>query len=145
MRFKRIKPAGETAVYHCLSRVVGGQKLLDDLGKEKLFQLLWPLAAFCGVEVLTYCMMSNHFHLLVRIPPPAELSEDALLDKPTAFNGPQGVWTVLAQESLKQRGKIDATIRASVAARHGDVSASMKEFKQSRSRWYNERKERFGL
>ena len=47
-------------------------------GKEKLVQLLWPLANFCGVEVLTYCMMSNHFHLLVQIPPPTELSEEAL-------------------------------------------------------------------
>ena len=28
--------AGAAAVYHCISRVVGGQMLLDDLGKEKL-------------------------------------------------------------------------------------------------------------
>ena len=144
MRLKRIKPVGETAVYHCLSRIVGGQMLLDDLGKEKLVQLLWPLARFCGVEVLTYCMMSNHFHLLVRIPPPTELSEEALQEKLTAFYGPQGVWTVLAQEGLKKTGKIDATIRASVEARQGDVSAFMKEFKQSFSRWYNERNDRFG-
>ena len=144
MRLKRIKPAGETAVYHCVSRIVGGEKLLDDLGKEKLVQLLWPLATFCGVEVLTYCMMSNHFHLLVRIPPPAELSEEALLEKLTAFYGPQGAKTVLAQESLKKQGKIDAGIRASVEARQGDVSAFMSEFKQSFSRWYNGRNERFG-
>ncbi len=117
---------------------------MDDLGKEKLVQLLWPLARFCGVEVLTYCMMSNHFHLLVRIPPPTELSEEALLEKLTAFYGPHGVWTVLAQEGLKQTGKIDPLIRASVEARQGDVSAFMRVFKQSFSRWYNERNDRFG-
>ena len=26
------------------------------------------LEAFCGVEVVTFCLMSNHFHLLVRVP-----------------------------------------------------------------------------
>ena len=32
MRLARIKIEGTTAVYHCISRVVGGQRLLDDLG-----------------------------------------------------------------------------------------------------------------
>jgi len=51
MRMARIKLVGETAVYHCISRVVGGQKLLDSLCKEKLVELLGRLSAFCGVEV----------------------------------------------------------------------------------------------
>ncbi|MCX6863846.1 MAG: transposase, partial [Verrucomicrobia bacterium] len=67
MRRARIKEAG--AVYHCVSRTVGGQFLLDDLAKQRLVDLLFPLAQFCGVEIITYCMMSNHFHLLIRIPP----------------------------------------------------------------------------
>ena len=50
MRMARIKIEGATAVYHCISRIVGGQMLLDDLGKEKLIGLLGKLAEFCGVE-----------------------------------------------------------------------------------------------
>ena len=80
MRMARIKLVGETAVYHCISRVVGGQMLLDSLGKEKLVELLGRLSAFCGVEVVPYAMMDNHFHVLVRVPPPPELSDEALLD-----------------------------------------------------------------
>jgi len=144
MRLARIKLVGETAVYHCLSRVVGGQMLLDSLGKEKLVELLGRLSAFCGVEVLTYAMMDNHFHVLVRVPPPPELSDEALLDKLSAFYGPNGVWTVLAREALKERGRIDAGIRESVMSRMGDVSAFMKEFKQRFSRWYNRVTGRFG-
>jgi REP element-mobilizing transposase RayT len=140
----RIKLVGETAVYHCISRVVGGQMLLDSLCKEKLVELLGRLSAFCGVEVLTYCMMSNHFHVLVRVPPPPELSDEALLEKLSVFYGERGVWTVLARESLKDRGRIDADIRESVMSRMGDVSAFMKEFKQRFSRWYNKQTGRFG-
>ena len=87
MRMARIKIEGATAVYHCISRVVGGQMLLDDLGKEKLVGLLGKLAEFCGVEVITYCMMSNHFHLLLRIPVRVELSDEQLLAKMAAFYG----------------------------------------------------------
>jgi len=36
MRMARIKLLDGIAVYHCISRIVGGQFLLDDLGKEKL-------------------------------------------------------------------------------------------------------------
>ncbi len=140
----RIKIEGATAVYHCISRVVGGQMLLDDLGKEKLVGLLGKLAEFCGVEVITYCMMSNHFHLLLRVPVRAELSDEQLLAKMAKFYGKKGILTVLAQESLKQRGKIDLDIRESVVGRMGDVSAFMKEFKQRFSRWYNKTTGRFG-
>ena len=43
MRMARIKWVGETAVYRCISRVVGGQMLLDNGGKEKLVELLGRL------------------------------------------------------------------------------------------------------
>ena len=89
-------------------------------------------------------MMSNHFHLLVRVPVRAELSDEELLAKMVAFYGKKGVLTVLARESLKARGKIDQDIRDSVVGRMGDVSAFMKEFKQRFSRWYNKLTKRFG-
>ncbi len=140
----RIKLAGESAVYHCISRIVGGQRLLDDLGKEKLVGILGKLAEFCDVEVITYCIMCNHFHLLLRVPVRVELSDTELLAKMVKFYGKKGILTALAQEGLKVRGKIDPDIRDSVVSRMGDVSAFMKELKQRFSRWYNKRMERFG-
>ena len=51
-----------------MSRIVGGQMLLGDREKEVLRKMLWQVADFCGVEVLTYSIMTNHFHVLVRVP-----------------------------------------------------------------------------
>ena len=145
MRLPRLKGSREqSAVYHCISRVVGGQFLLDDLGKEKLAQLLLRLAAFCGMEVITYCMMGNHFHLLVRVPIRQELSDTELLQRLEAFYGRRGVLTVLAREGIESRGGIDAVLRRSLLERMGDVSVFMKEFKQRFSRWYNRHTGRFG-
>ena len=145
MRLSRLKGSPEQpAVYHCISRVVGGQYLLDDLGKEKLSQLLLKLAAFCGVEVITYCMMANHFHLLIRVPIRQDLSDAQLLQRLEDFYGKKGVLTALARQDIESRGGIDAVLRQSLLERRGDVSAFLKEFKQNFSRWYHRQAARFG-
>ena len=59
---------GRDAVYHCMSRTVNGERLFGEREKEMLRRMLHQVADFCGVQVLTYCVMSNHFHVLVRVP-----------------------------------------------------------------------------
>ena len=43
--------------------------------------MMWKLAVFCGVEVITYCVMSNHFHILLRVPEPVQLTDAQLLER----------------------------------------------------------------
>ncbi len=50
-----------------MSHTVAGTPYFDDRAKEVLRKMIWQVAAFSGVEVLTYCIMSNHFHVLVRV------------------------------------------------------------------------------
>ncbi|MFM8878246.1 MAG: transposase, partial [Verrucomicrobiota bacterium] len=86
LRLARIKGVeGAAAVYHCISRTVGGEKLLDEACREKLSEILMSLSAFCGLEVITYCMMPNHFHLLIRVPERRELSDAELLGRAEEF------------------------------------------------------------
>lgn len=142
MRRGRIKEAG--AVYHCVSRTVGGQFLLDELAKQRLVDLLFPLAQFCGVEIITFCMMSNHFHLLMRIPAPSYIPDSVLLLRAEHFYGNQALLPSLARADLQRSGSISSHIRHSLSSRMGDVSAFMKEFKQRFSRWFNRHSKRFG-
>ncbi|MCW5557246.1 MAG: transposase [Verrucomicrobiae bacterium] len=137
----------QPAVYHCISRVVGAQFLLDDLAKEKLSEILLKLAKFCGIQIITYCFLSNHFHLLIRVPPlhaRQDIPDAELLRRLEDFYGKKGVLTVLAREGIEKRGGIDADLRQSLLERMGEVSAFMKEFKQRFSRWYNRQHGRFG-
>ncbi|MBX3734960.1 MAG: transposase [Verrucomicrobiae bacterium] len=143
-RMKVKAEEGRVGVYHCISRVVGGQRLLDDLCKEKLAEILLKLARFCGIEIITYCMMGNHFHLLLRVPAAREIPDAELLQRLEGFYGKRGILTVLAREGLETRGAVDPDIRQSLLERMGDVSAFMKEFKQRFSRWYNRQTGRFG-
>ncbi|MFV0416029.1 MAG: transposase [Chthoniobacterales bacterium] len=48
--------------------------ITGDEEKAYFYALMRRLERFMGVEVVTYCLMSNHFHLLLRIPAPGKLA-----------------------------------------------------------------------
>ena len=144
MSMTRIKLTGQIACYHLVGRAFAGAHLFGDLEKEILTGMLWKMAAFCGLEVITYCMMSNHFHVLVRVPESQQLTDARLLERIEGLYGARGALTLLAREAMTERVKIDEDIRQNLLERMGDVSAFMKELKQRFSRWYNRRHERFG-
>jgi REP element-mobilizing transposase RayT len=152
MRTSRVKVVGESAVYHCISRVVAGERLLDEGAKEVLRKMVWKTAAFCGVEVLAYCVMSNHFHVLVRVPPldgDEPLSRAEVLRRYRAFYGEiPGSPDYPSAEVLA--GKfVDGGVEAErwetrLRARMGDVSEYMKLLKQRFTIWFNKTHRRFG-
>ncbi len=81
MRSSRIKADSTQAeaVYHCMTRTVNGERLIDDAAKEILRKHLSQVAAYCGVQVLTYAILSNHFHVLVKVPVKTIPPDDELL------------------------------------------------------------------
>src|SRR6056297_1842576 len=62
-----------TTCHHTLSRVAGGEFLFGDIEKEAFRKILRRMERFSGVEVLTYAVMGNHFHLLLRVPERAQI------------------------------------------------------------------------
>ena len=148
MRSRRIKIFGAPAVYHCMTRTVNGERLFHDREMEVLRKMLWQVADFCGAEILTYCVMSNHFHVLVRFPEKEVLSDAELMrrykilyPKPTKFQSA----SVGVMESQLEAGGAEADeIRRGLMARMGDVSEYMKTVKQRFSVWYNRSHGRYG-
>ena len=144
MRKARLKVTGSTAVYHCISRIVSGQFLLDDHCKEVFQDSMWRQADFAGVQILTHSLMTSHIHIVVRVPAPSEVSDAQLLDRVQALYGPDAPQTLLLRKDLDREGAIPRKIRERLLQRMGDVSAFMKELKQRFSRWYNQTHHRFG-
>ena len=141
---RRIKVEGRDAVYHGMSRVVGRQYLLGALEKDVFVRMLWKQAAFCGVEVLTYCVMSNHFHLLLRIPHVQEVCDEEMLQRVEALYGRAHFLPRALREHWGRHGRLPERERSALRARMGDISFFMKELKQRFSRWYNHRHQREG-
>jgi len=110
--------------------------------------MIWQVADFCGVEVLTYCIMSNHFHVLIQVPCVDSVSDAELLrrfkvlyPKPTKYQ----VTSFAEIERLLRAGGDDASdVRQKLLARMGDLSEFMKTVKQRFSIWYNRHHNRYG-
>ena len=79
----RTKPV----IYHCISRVVGRQLVLEVDEREHFRMLMRMCEKFTGCRVLSYCLMSNHFHLLLEVPPMPEggISDQELFERLGVF------------------------------------------------------------
>ena len=64
--------------YHITSRIVSRQMWFRDPKlKDEIVGWLYGVAAFSGVELLAWCVMDNHFHILVHVP---EVPDEYRLD-----------------------------------------------------------------
>ena len=145
MSLRRVKVFGEIeAVYHCMSRIVGGERWLQNSAKEILRRQMWRVSDFCGIEVLTYCIMSNHFHILIRVPAKQEVSDEELLRRFFVLYG-DGKVSFESLAAMLQENDDDAKAwRKLMLSRMGDVSMFMKMLKQRFSIWYNRSHQRLG-
>ena len=112
-------------------------------------QMMRKYERFYGVRVMTYCVMSNHFHILVEVPKRREVmpSDEELLAEIKRIYSVEAFIQVRWQ--LEQFRKIGATeaaeaLRDSFFKRMWDVSFFMKSLKQRFSAWYNKKAARYG-
>lgn len=131
-----------------MTRTVNGEVRFDDVEKETLRKMIWRVADFSGVQVLTYCVMQTHFHVLVRVPEPEEIPDEELLrryevlyPKPTKYE-PASI-EVLRRELAADGGEAER-FRRRLGARMGDVSEFMKTLKSRFTIWFNHRRNRYG-
>ncbi len=71
----------EHAFYHCVSRIVDKRFIFGEAEKTEFVSLMERYAAFTCVQLLSWCVMGNHFHLLVKVSarPEQRWSESELL------------------------------------------------------------------
>lgn len=117
--------------------------------KERFVKLMRAYERFCGVQVLAFCVMSNHFHVLVEVPLPPEdsLTNEELLDRLSAIYSAGEVEHV--RELLRQRESVGdrtglAELRERFLYRMWNLSEFMKSLKQRFSQWFNAKHDRSG-
>jgi REP element-mobilizing transposase RayT len=124
---------GEPAVYHVISRTALPGFPLGDVEKEYLVELIRKLSRVYCAEVLGFCVLGNHFHLLVRMHPGSSYSDDEIRKR---FQIYYGIDT--------QRELLDGQI-PSYREKWESLSEYVREIKQGFSRWYNKRHGRRGF
>lgn len=152
MRLPRLKASVDVpiAFYHCISRVVNRDFVFGDLEREKFVELMRRYEAFCQVRVVTYVVMSNHFHILVEVPQrpaDAHLSDEELIRELKAVYDSTQLAAVRTRLSLfRANGNNQAaeSYKQAFLARMWDVSAFMKLVKQRFTQWFNRTHQRKG-
>jgi REP element-mobilizing transposase RayT len=139
------------AYFHCVSRVVGRQFLLGPAEKAHFLRLMRLYERLCGLRVLAYCLMDNHFHLLVEVP--KRPAPDALPDDPSLVarvrstlgdkHAEELAWQLAHLRALGNTDGAEA-LRERWFARMWDISPFMKTLKQRFTQWFNARHQRRG-
>ena len=149
MRKLRLKNEGE-GFYHVGSRCVDRTFRFDDDDKTHIVGQISRMAAFCGVEVNTYSVMSNHIHLLLHVLPKRELTDEELASRVAALYGKERAGECRSAWAAYRRDGGEAALRrleeerGALLRRMGDLSLYMKELKQWISRDYNRKVGRTG-
>ncbi len=138
MRTPRLK-LEETAVYHCTSRILEDRRLLDEACRDHLRENIYKWADFCGVEILAFCILDDHCHILARVEPGKKPSSKELDRRYRLINAHL---PAKLEQWDRESGK--ATVQAGVESRMGDISGFLKEFKQAVTPWINARLRRRG-
>lgn len=136
-------PNAPISFYHCTSRIVDGQMALGTEEAKGVFHsLMREYEKFCQVQVITYCIMDNHFHVLVGVPArPRELPDDAWLigtleelykDRKRELADIRRRWE-LSERKPGARKKL----RKKYFRRMWNLGEYMKSLKQCFSCWYN--------
>jgi putative transposase len=140
-----VKPA----VYHVISRVVDRRFVFGAEEKEKFRTLMRMSEKFSGCRVLSYCLMSNHFHILLEVPPRPSggLDDEELLKRLEVFYPGWKVREVaaaLAQAHQQGSKKEAGRIREKYLYRMHDLSEFVKMMLQRFSSWFNRTHQRKG-
>ena len=149
MRTARLLGEGRS-FYHVMSRVVDRRRVFEARDKEVFRKILRNQEAFSGVRVVTYCLMSNHFHLLLEVPDRealAPLDEEGLLAVlPLLYEG--HVVEGVRQELERARESGDEAWQKEILDRYerrrGDLSLFLKELKLRVTFYMNKRLGRTG-
>ena len=115
--------------------------------KEFFRKTMRKLEAFAGLRVLTYCIMSNHFHILLEVPEPTSLSDDDLCLRMSALYSKMAVRDFreqLLQARLDGDLAFAQSLRQRLTCRMNDLSMFMKDLKQRFTQWYNRKHGRRG-
>ena len=137
------------AIYHCISRVVWRELVLGDTEKEHFARLLRKWEAFCKVRVLTFCVMTNHFHILVEVPerPAEDPTDEELLDHLRLIHGRARVAEIRQEIERWRELELDEKaeeIRQRFLRRMWDLSWFMRHLKQAFTKWFNRRHQKKG-
>ncbi|UCD81578.1 MAG: hypothetical protein JSW26_09200 [Desulfobacterales bacterium] len=129
-RTQRMIIDDQSTVYHVMSRTALDGFPLGDVEKDFMLDLIRRYAALYLVEILGFCLMGNHIHILMRVFPEYKFTDEDILKRYVDFYGDERIFTDDLVPSLRLK--------------LSNLSEFMREIKVGFARFYNRRHHRRG-
>lgn len=130
-RIARFIRDSQSTVYHVISRTALSGLPIQDADKDYLLGVIKRLSLFYCVDVLGFAIMGNHFHLVVRMYPEEEVSDQEVIGRYKRYYG---------QEACIGGEQVDEVRR-----RICSLAAYVKDIKQGFTFHYNKKYHRQGF
>ncbi|MCJ8329371.1 MAG: transposase [Lentisphaeria bacterium] len=144
---KRMKIHTRDTFYHVMNRLprkrADSREIFDAEDKNYFVKLMTHLTGYFNVEISSYCIMSNHYHIIFK-------QKCELLSRPDATKRHNDYYQELKKPKiLEYKGDKDTLPYMLVEIdntreRMRDMSEFMKVLQQAFTTWYNRRHDRFG-
>ncbi len=129
-RNARILIENQPSVYHVMSHTALDGFPFSDVEKDYLLSCIHRFCSVYFTEVLGFCLMGNHFHLLVRMIPGEQVADQEVINRYHFAYGPDVPCLPATIERCRRKWS--------------SLSELMREIKQTFSRYYNKRHSRRG-
>ena len=129
-RTSRLIISNEKAVYHVMSRTALDGFPLKDVEKDFMLDLIKRFSALYFTEILGFCLMGNHFHLLVKMIPEDQFTDEEIQNRAEAFYGDSRVFSKGQFPYFREK--------------LSSLSEFVREIKVGFARYYNRRHNRRG-
>jgi len=130
-RLPRFLRNDRTTVYHVVSRTALDGLPIKAEEKDYMLELISKFSKLFFVDILGFCIMGNHLHLVCRVHPEDEISDEEVKRRYREFYG---------QDQYISSGDIDYYRK-----RWTSLSELVKDIKQGFSRYYNRKHNRKGF
>ncbi len=129
-RTSRLVNKGEKTCYHVMSRTALDGYPFGDLEKDELVKIMKRFSRLFFVKVFGYCIMGNHFHLLIEVFPQDKYTDKEIKRRLKAHYGKD---RHIPDEQMEYYRK-----------KLSNLANYMKEIKQAFSWYYNKKHDRRG-
>jgi len=129
-RIPRMVVDDETTVYHVMSRTALDGFVIGDIEKDFMLNLIKRYSALYFVEILGFCLMGNHFHILVKMFPEYKFTDEEIQKRFEAFYGDSRSFSEGQIPYLREK--------------LSSLSEFVREIKVGFARYYNRRQNRRG-
>lgn len=130
--------------HHLMSRIAHQVFFMTDEVRNDFLEMIRRASDFCGIRLVAWCIMTNHFHILAYLPAPETLIEEEILRRYGVLKGHaklEALKKELASVRMnKETGEAMAQARLnSIADSMYKVGVFMKILKQWLTQEYNSR------